>query len=144
MLKTASEIIAQGEIKAVVDFAIEVNRELTAGNRELSQAKGHLREEAKGHLREEEITSVDIEGNLGTATVVFDGEVPKIRRGQDLKGIEPNLSEETFAKLFTKEIVVKPVKDFVSLLQDLSSAERAVIARFVEVSPSTPKVYLPK
>jgi hypothetical protein len=146
MLKTASEVIAQGDTKAVVDFAIEANREVTATSRELNKAKAHLREDArKGSDRDElEGTSVDIGGNLGTATVVFDSDTPKTRKGQDLKGIEPNLSEETFARLFTKEVVVKPVKDFLDHLGELSSAERAVVTRFIEIKPTTPKVYLPK
>jgi len=143
MLRTASEVIASGDTKAVVDFAIEANRTATATSRELNQAKGHLREEAKVQ-GDGSSWSVDIEGNLGTATVVFDKDAPKTKRGQDLKDIEPNLSDETFARLFTKEVVVKPVKDFVDKLDDLSAAEREVVSRFVEVKPTTPKVYLPK
>lgn len=142
MLRTASEVIAQGDTKAVVDFAIEANRTVTATSRELNEAKAHLREEAKA--QGDGSWSVDIEGNLGTATVVFDKDAPKTKRGQDLKDIEPNLSDETFARLFTKEVVVKPVKDFVEKLDDLSAAEREVVARFIDVKPTTPKVYLPK
>lgn len=142
MLKTASEIIAQGDIRTVVDFAIEVNREVTAGSRELDYVKVHLREEARKSVESGKV--VDIEGNLGTATIVFDNDTPKTRKGQDLKGIEPNLSEETFARLFTKEVVVKPVKDFIDMIEGLSAAEKAIVDRFVEIRPATPKVYLPK
>jgi len=125
---------------------------VTAGSRELNKVKAHLREDARetsglvlgDTVQNLEGTSIDIEGNLGTATVVFDKDAPKSRKGQALKDIEPNLSAETFAQLFTKEVVVKPVKDFVDRLAELTPAERAVIDRFLEVAPTTPKVYLPK
>lgn len=155
MLKTANEVIAHGDVRAVVDFAVEVNREIAANTKELNTAKAHLRADARKSvcsfmgvaLRDKAPQpdgSVDIEGNLGTATVVFDKDTPKIRKGQTLKDIEPNLPEETFASLFTREVVVRPVKDFVDRLGDLSAAEREVIDRFLEVKPTTPKVYLPK
>jgi hypothetical protein len=142
MLKTASEVIALGDVRGVVDFAIEANREATAIGRELNTAKAHLRDEARVIMGRQR--TVDLEGNLGTASVVFDGDTPRTRKGQVLKDIEPNLSDETFSRLFTKEVVVKPVKDFLGQLRSITAAERAVIDRFIEVRPQTPKVYLPK
>lgn len=144
MLKRASEVIASGDEAAVVDYAIEVNRRILAASGELEEAKGHLREVALGRVEDQETGSVEIEGNLGAATINFTPHTVRLLKGVDLRDIEVNLSDETFARLFTKEIVVQPVRDFREHLGTLTAAERAVVERFVEIKPSTPKVNLPR
>lgn len=141
MLRTASEVIASGDDGAVVDFAIEVGRQAAAALEELGVAKSYLRKVA---AKSQGSWRVEIPGNIGVATVVFDRDVPKPRKGKDLRDIEPNLSEETFARLFTKSVTVKPVEGFISRLDGLSPSEKAIVDRFIEVRPQTPKVYLPK
>lgn len=141
MLKKASEVIASGDTRAVVDFAIEVNREVAHRTRELDKAKAHLRKVALGRDETRERT-IEIEGNVGVATVTFSPDAVKVRKGRDLKDLEANLSSTTFARLFTKQIVVTPVRELPDLLGALDDPERSVVERFVEVTPSTPKVFL--
>lgn len=143
MLKSASEVIAQGDERAVVDFAIESNRELATINGELDKAKSHLRKLALGRV-ENEVDRVEIDGALGVATIVFGPSSVKGRKGKDLRDLEANLSEETFRRLFVKRVMVSPVENFASLVASVPTSEREVIERFVQVSPSTPKVYLPR
>lgn len=144
MLKKASEVIASGDEAAIVDYAIEVNRRVSAASGELEEAKSHLRELALGRVEDQESGSVEIEGNLGAATIVFTPHAVRPLKGADLRDAEVNLSAETFARLFTKEIVIQPVRDFQDRLGALTAAERAVVERFIEIRPSTPKVNLPR
>ena len=65
-------------------------------------------------------------------------------KGRDLKDLEVNLSAETFARLFTKTIAIQPASGFKEILARVSPAERAIVERFVEVKPSTPKVNIPR
>lgn len=143
MLKRASEIIAQGDERAVVDFAIESNRELATVGRELELAKGHLRKVALGRAGNGE-GPVEIEGNLGVASVAFGPAGVKARKGRDLRDIEANLSEDTFRRLFTKRLQVVPHKDLATLVASVEGGERDVIDQFLAISPSTPKVFLPR
>jgi len=144
MLKKASEVIASGDEPSIVDYAIEVNRRVSAAQGELDKAKSHLREVALGRVEDHVSGSVDIEGNLGAATIVFTPDTVKTRKGADLNDIEANLSAETFTRLFTKEIVIRPVSNLQDRLDTLTTSERTIIERFVEVRPSTPKVNLPR
>lgn len=143
MLKKASEIIALGDDRAVVDFAIEANRELSTIGGELEKAKGHLRKVALGRTTEG-ADQVEIEGGLGVATVVLGGSNVKPRKGQDLRDIEANLSEETFRRLFTKKVTVSPLRDYAIVVASVTGPERETLDRFIEVTPSTPKVFLPR
>lgn len=142
MLKKASEVIAQGDAKAAVDYAIEVNREVNHAKAELDQIKVHLRAVAKD--LKDEGGEVTLEGMLGDAFIVFPPEEARGRKGQNLSDIEANLSAETFAKLFTKSITVKPARDFLEKVGSLDPAERSVVDRFVGVFHPTAKVNLPR
>lgn len=62
----------------------------------------------------------------------------------NLADIEENLSAESFARLFVTRVVVEPASDFLEKLPDVAPPERAVLDNFLDVVPSTPKVYLPK
>jgi hypothetical protein len=70
MLKTAQEVIASGDERAVVDYAIEVNRSISRSQVELNEAKAFLRRLASAR-RQEQGDSVEIDGNFGAATVEF-------------------------------------------------------------------------
>lgn len=143
MEKTASEVIASGDVRAVVDFAIELHRRIASQGKELDELKRHLREIARDEV-EEGARSSEIAGHLGVASVVFERDCVKPRKDLNLADIEENLTQETFARLFVTKVVVETSPDFLEKVSDLSPAERAVIDNFLEITPSTPKVYLPK
>lgn len=144
MLKRAHEVIASGNERAIVDFAIEANRVISKTSAELELVKAHLRQSAADRASEEVEGTVEIEGNLGVATVSFARPEIRARRGVDPKDVEVNLPSEVFRRLFLKEIVVRPSADIVQLLNQISPADRAVLDQFFEVRASTPKVYLTK
>lgn len=140
MLKRAREVIASGDEKAIVDYAIEANRTVKKASAELDEAKGYLRKVALGRSGQAQV--VELEGNLGVATVSLSGSEAKFRKGKDHKDIEVNLSADVFQRLFEKKVVILPVENFEEELEKLSPAEKAIVDRFVEVLPSTPKVHL--
>jgi hypothetical protein len=144
MEKTAREVITAGNVPSTVDFAIELHRRIAAQGRELDEVKRYLREVAKESVGNSGARTSEILGNLGTASVVFERDQVKPRKGLDLSDIEENLSAETFAKLFVTRVVVDPALDLLDKLGDLSPPERAVVENFLDIVPSTPKVYLPK
>jgi hypothetical protein len=142
MLKRAQEVIASGDEKQVVDYAIEANRQVTSASAELDKAKAFLRSAAL--RRAEGAFSVELEGHLGVATVSFARSEVKIRKNRDLRDLEVNLPAEVFSALFAKEILIRPVEDFADRLADLHPSQRVILDRFIEVRPSTPKVHLTK
>jgi len=144
MEKTAREVIATGDIPSTVDFAIELHRRIAAQGRELDELKRHLRVIAKEKVGTTGARTSEIMGHLGTASVVFEKDQVKPRKGLDLSDIEENLSAETFARLFVTKVVVDPAPDLLDKIGDLTPAERAVVENFLDIVPSTPKVYLPK
>ena len=142
MLKRAREVIASGDERAIVDFAIEANRTISRATSELEEAKTFLRRAAQGRAGGRAV--VEIEGNLGVATVSFSRSEPKTKKGRDLKDVEVNLTAEVFAGLFSKTVLVQPAEGFEARLVQLAPADRAIIEQFVEIKPSTPKVHLTK
>lgn len=142
MLKRAREVIASGDERLVVDYAIEANRTVSRTSEELEEAKAFLRKVALGRVGK--LPSVELEGDLGVATISFSRSEAKPKKGADLRDIEVNLPPEVFARLFSKEVVVHPVRDFGDHLDRLTPSERAILDRFIEIRPSTPKVHLTK
>lgn len=144
MLKTAQEVIASGDERAVVDYAVEVNRSISRSQVELDEAKAFLRRLAEAR-RQDQGDSVEIDGNLGAATVEFQARPEvKLKKGRDLRDIEANLSEETFRRLFVKTIQVRAVEELPELIEALSVGDREIVERFLEITPKTPKVFLTK
>lgn len=142
MQKRASEVIASGDQRAIVDFALGLNRKVQAASGELEEAKAHLRKLGRAALGEE-AKSVSLAGNLGEASVAFPPDKVQTRSGMDLKDAEVNLTAEVFSRLFFKEIVIRPAKDFLAELASVSEADQARVRQFVEIVPTTPKVFLP-
>lgn len=143
MIKRAADIIAEGDLGKVVDFAIDLNRQKADIEKELEEAKAHLREEAKKKKRAE----VELEGLTGTVTVTFSGLVLKTKKGADLKDLEVNLKPEVFATLFWRTIEISPAHDaddFLALQEKLSPADKAVVRNFIGAFETTGKVYVPR
>lgn len=144
MLKTAQEVIASGDERAVVDYAVEVNRSISRSQVELDEAKAFLRRLAEGR-REEQGDSVEIDGNLGAATIEFQTRPEvKLKKGRDLRDIEVNLPEETFRRLFVKTVQIRAVEDLPELITTLPAGDREIVERFLEITPKTAKVFLTK
>lgn len=144
MLQTAQEVIASGDERAVVDYAVEVNREISRAQVELDEAKVFLRKLA-AERRGADDDAVEIDGNLGVATVAFPARPDvKLRKGRDLRDIEVNLSEEGFRRLFVRTIQVRALEELPDLLEGLSKADRDAVDLFLEITPKTPKVNLTK
>jgi hypothetical protein len=143
LLKRAADVIAEGDLGKVVDFAIDVNRQKVDLEKELDGAKEHLR----GVARKKGSAEVELEGLTGTVTVVFLGLTLKVKKGADLKDLEVNLKPEVFTKLFRKTIEVVPAleaDEFTDVLATLTEPERATIKHFIEAVDQTGKVYVPR
>lgn len=144
MLKDAKSVLASGQVDTVVDYAIVVNREVRQLTEYLDEVKVFLRSEG---VKQQALTgenSVEISGRLGVATVTGVKPEPKAKKGMSLASLEASLPPEVFAALFVKRIVVDIASDYEAKLPSLNPAQRAVLANFVEVVGSTPRVNLPK
>jgi hypothetical protein len=145
LIKPADEVLAQGDLEQVVDYAIDLSRRKVEIDRELEKAKVYLREEAKKQGKGS--FEVELEGLTGTITVTFPGLMVRVRKGADLKDLEVNLPPEVFAELFKRTIEIVPAEaaeEFLEVLGRLSPAHRASVKHFIEVVERTPAVYLPK
>lgn len=138
-------MIAEGDLKAVVDYAIDLNREKAWLDKELEETKVFLRAEAR--KRASGSFAVDLEGNLGTATVTFPGVTMKVRKGKDLQDIEVNVEPVVFAEFFNRTVVVvpsMPADDFLDAMAKLPSTAQLKIKTFLDFEDQTPRVNLPK
>ncbi len=145
MEKSASEVIAQGNLGAVVDYVIDLNRKKARIDRNLEEAKAYLR--GKARERRGGKKEVGLEGLSGEVSVIFQDLGFKTKKGADLSELKVNLPDEVFAKLFRRTIVVvpaMPADDFLEELSRQSAAHRATVGHFIEVEEPTPKVYVPR
>lgn len=142
MHKSAKDLVASGDEKVVVDFAIETFRALNKAKEELEVCKTFLRKFAS--TAAPGAVSTYVEGRLGKALVIFPKPTLAVKRGVDLLAVEPNLPPEVFNTFFKKRVSVDLAEDFVERLQELPSRQRAIIQNLVEAVPSTPRVSLPK
>jgi hypothetical protein len=146
VLRTAKDVLASDSIEAVVDFAIEVNREVVSLSKELEAVKPFLRDEGMRLAALNGTNSAELVGNMGAATIVGVKPSPKPKRGMDLASLEAVLPPEVFYSLFTKKVVVtvEIADSYESKLGLLTAQQRAVLANYIEVVGATPRVNLPK
>jgi hypothetical protein len=145
MRKRAADVIAEGDLSAVVDLAIELNRQHFEAEKELNEVKAYLREVAK--QKQHGSAEVELDGLSGTVSVTFPGLLLKPKKGADLKDLEVNLTPESFAKLFFRTIEIKPAMaadDFLEVLATLTPAEQSRVKHFIEAGEQTAKVYVPR
>jgi hypothetical protein len=145
MRKSASEVIAEGDLSAVVDLAIDLNREVSAAEKELNELKVYLRGVARS--QKHGAAEVELEGLSGTISVTFPGLQLKTKKGVDLRDLEVNIGPAAFAKLFLRTIEIVPAMppdDFLEVLATLSPADQAKIKNFIAISEQTAKVYVPR
>ncbi len=140
MLRTAKEIVASGDTKRVVDFAVETDRAIKSASKELEVAKEFLRETATeivAHTFEENAT---INGNIGSATVVFPKPKVEPQKGVNLLAIEGSMSPELFNMFFRKETVVVIATDFIEKYDQLAPAQQVVLSAIIKIESQTPRV----
>ncbi len=145
MRKSAAEVISEGDLGAVVDLAIEINRQAVEAGKELDELKVYLRGIARA--KQHGAAEVELDGLSGTISVTFPGLLLKSKKGADLKDLEVNIGPAVFAKLFLRTIEIKPAMsadDFLEVLGTLSAVDQTKVKHFVEVSEQTPKVYVPR
>lgn len=142
-LRTAQDVIASGSVAAVVDYALELHRNITHNGQELKALKAFLRSHAQSTLnRLPDADVVLLRGTFGEAQIVFPAQQPRVKSGVNLLEVERGLPSEVFQALFVKRVVVDFVPDFTRKLASLPRSHRVLISRLVEVAPSTPKVNL--
>lgn len=142
MLRKAKDVIASGDIAAVIDYGIEIDRSVKAEVRELEEVKAFLR--GKGQTQAGSQVSerkVELSGNLGIVTVVYPGPAVKVRRGVDLLACEKGMDSTVFNALFRKEVFLS--EGFLAKLAKLSASERAMVLNLVEIGVGTPRVAFP-
>jgi hypothetical protein len=146
MLKSSKDVLASGNLASVVDFAIETHREIVQLTQELEAVKPHLRAEGVARQALSGENSVEIEGNLGVATIVGVKPVPTAKKGMNLASLETSLPPEVFHSLFVKRpvVMIDIAADYESKLPRLNPAQKAVLSNYVEMVRSTPRVNLPK
>jgi hypothetical protein len=144
MLRSASDVLATGDVGQIVDFAIEANRTASSATRELGIVKGGLRALAEEEGKRTSSSSVRFEGNLGVAHVVIPKPVYRARKGMRLGELRKVLSDETYETLFVEKVVVDVGEDFEDGFADLSPSQRLVVEKFVESVPQTARVNLPE
>lgn len=144
-MKSASEVIDQGDLGSVVDHTIGLGRKVASLTAELELLKVHLREEAKKLARG--ANSVELEGHTGSIEVAFPGLTCKVKKGADLKDLEANLEAEVFSELFVKTIEVTHAlspDEYLEALQGLSPAVQKTLSHFIVVEEQTARVYVPR
>ena len=144
MIKSAKDVLAAGSVEAVVDAAIEANREVNRLTKELDALKAFIREQGIAAAALSGNNNALVEGTLGAAQVAMVKAAPKARKGADLLASEGSLPADVFASLFVKKVVVEFAPDFEEKLVGLPKAQRAVVENLVEMVASTPRVNLPK
>jgi hypothetical protein len=146
MLKSSKDVLSAGDVSSVVDFAIELHREVTQLTKELEALKPYLRAEGVKRQALSGENSVEIAGKLGVATIVGVKPVPMAKKGMDLASLEASLPPEVFHSLFVKRVavVVDIAADYETKALRLNPAQKAVLSNYVEITTSTPRVNLPK
>lgn len=145
MLKSARDVLASGDVRAIVDFAIEANRMVAATSTELRSVKAHLRGLAEDQKRgDPSKTSVKFEGHLGVAQVVLGKPFPHGRKGMNLGDLKRTLPEDIYASLFSEITVVGVADGYEENFSQLNPAQRLVVEKYVDFSATTSRVNLPE
>ena len=138
--KTAREVVASGDVKAVIDYAVATDRSIKAETKELEVVKEFLRDEAMDIVAHTGSRSAVLHGNTGSATVVFPEAKAEPRKGVNLLSVAEVIDPILFTRFFRREVVVKPVDDFASRYDQLPDHERAVLDSIISIVQQTPRV----
>ena len=145
MLRKAQEVIASGDVPAIVDYGIELDRTIKAENTQLEEVKEALRGVGETSLADRQTEkTVQIRGNLGKVTITYPADHPKLRSGVDILASEAGIPPKVFDLLFKKRVVVDFAEDFVKKVRSLDREDRELILNLIELQQSTPRVIWPK
>lgn len=145
MLRTAQEVVSSGDVPAIVDFGIELDRQIKSESTELEEIKRVLRQVGETDLADRRTEkTVQIDGHLGAVTVTYPADTPKLKPGVDLVASEAGIPEHVFKLLFRKRIVIDFEVGFLDKLTRLDAEDRAMILDLIEVHRSTPRILWPK
>ncbi len=141
MLRTAAEVVASGDVRAIVDFGIELDRTIRAESQELEEIKRVLRQMGEsGQADRRTKKTVQLEGHLGTVTVTYPADMPKLKSGVDLAASEPGIPPDVFQTLFRKRTIIEFEVGFLDRLARLDPEDRQMILDLIEMQRSTPRV----
>lgn len=146
MLKSAKDILASGDIRAIVDYAIEANRVLKAATEDLASMKEYLRGQAQeARKTDDSVTSVRFEGQLGVAHVVIPSKsFVKVKKGMNPADLKKVVGADVYEHLFVEKTVIEPRAEYETAFADLSPRERLVVENYVGVFPALPRVNIPE
>jgi hypothetical protein len=133
-------------VLAIVDYGIELDRQLRAGGQQLEEIKRFLRKVGETSLADRRTEkTVQIDGNIGVVAVTYPANGPRLRAGVDLLASEEGIPDYVFKRLFRKKTIVEFAESFVEKLGLLDDEDdRELILSLVEVLPATPRVTWPK
>jgi hypothetical protein len=145
VLKTAQEVIASGDVPAIVDYGIALDRQIKKDSRGLEEIKRVLRE-IGGTSVADRLTAktVQVRGHMGEVTITYPADGPKLKPGVDLLASEAGIPEDVFQALFRKKTVVDFAEGFFEKLASLDVEDREMILGLIEVQRSLPRVTWPK
>lgn len=145
MLKKAQEVVASGDVRAIVDFGIELDRTIKAESQELEEIKRVLREVGETMLADRRTEkTVQVEGHLGVVTVTYPADTPKLKAGVDLAASEAGIPEDVFKTLFRKRTIIEFEVGFLDKLARLNSEDQQMILDLIDVQRTTPRIVWPK
>ena len=146
MLRSAKDILASGDVGAVVDLAIEVNRTAQTSTKDLSSVKDWLRVRAKDRKKKDpELTHVSFEGQLGVIQVVIPSKpFVRVKKGMDPRGLKKVLTSEEYESLFVEKTVIEPSSEYQKKLASLDPRKRFVVEGYVGVTPAVSRVNIPE
>jgi hypothetical protein len=128
-------------MRAIVDYAIEVNRSVQTSSKDLASVKAYLRDQAQKMKR----SNVRFEGRLGVAQVVVPNKpFVRVRKGMHPLDLKKVLPPATFRGLFVERTFAEPTENYEVRFADLSPSQRLVVESYVEVTPALPRVNLPE
>lgn len=146
MLRSAKDILASGDIGAVVDLAIEVNRTAQVSTKDLSSVKEWLRGLAKDKKRlSPEVTHVSFEGQLGVVQVVIPSKpFVRVRKGMNPADLKKVLTQEEYESLFVEKTVIEPTSEYRKKLATLDQRKQLMVKNYVGVTPAVSRVNIPE
>lgn len=144
MLKSAEDVVASDDAAAIVDYAIELNRQVVQLQGELDVLKEALRKKGAAEAASTGEIKIRVGGRLGEAQIVLVRPSWKARKGVDLLASSAGVPPEVFDALFVKRTVVDLAPDFGEKVAQLPRGLQVVLSNLVESTSATPRVILPK
>jgi hypothetical protein len=140
MLKTAREIVALGDERLVVDYAVEADRQIKATKAEFETAKDFLRLRAADIVAHTNEPTAQLKGSSGSVVVSFQKPQAAVRKGVDPLAFEQTMDPSLWSTFFRKRVVVEVADDAEAKLATLTPAQRAAMLNLIEIRTDVPRV----